>query len=66
MDSAELKLECLKLAMLQARIENTHGDRKAVAEISSEFYNHIVSPTESLAADNSPSIFSEPAKGKKK
>jgi len=41
MTTEELRLECMRLAMDQARRENKHADRDAVAEIFMWFYNRI-------------------------
>lgn len=38
MTDPEIKLRCLELAMAQAKIEAKQADRKAVAEIATEFY----------------------------
>jgi len=73
MTEIEARLECLKLALTQAKAESKHLDRKSIAEISTEFYNHIngspvsVQKQEPIStADKSPSIFSDPARPKKK
>lgn len=41
MSDQELKLRCLELAMVQAKLEGAHSDRKVVVEIATLFYNHI-------------------------
>ena len=46
MTAEELRLECLKLARDQARVENTAGDRKAVADIATEFYSFVIGAAE--------------------
>ena len=41
MTDPELRLKCMELAMEQARRENLHANRTAVAELQTWFYNHI-------------------------
>ena len=46
MDTHEIRLRCLELAINQARNEGTYGDLNHVAEISTRFYNHITEAPE--------------------
>ena len=68
MSEAELKLECLKLALLQAKIEGCHQNRASLVEIATQFYNHITTNVVKLdtkvkkPADKSVDIFAGPAK----
>ena len=67
MTDAEIRLRCMELAMQQAKLEGSHSDRNAVAEIQTWFYDRIVSepkPSETATgrkskkdADKAPEIF---------
>ena len=46
MDTHEIRLRCLELAISQCRIDGTYGRIEHVAEISTEFYNHITEAPE--------------------
>lgn len=45
MDSPELRLRCLELAMEQAKRENAPANRDLVAEIARQFYHHVMGET---------------------
>lgn len=46
MTNEEIRLECLKLGLGQAKVESRHMDRKAVAEIATEFYSFVIGHSE--------------------
>ena len=63
MTPEELRLECLKLAVLQAKIENVPADLDRIALITTRFYNHITETpadrqkSRKPVADKVPEIF---------
>ena len=65
MDSREIGLKCLELALTQARMEGQHGSIDRVAEIQTRFYNLIIPEPETdpeparkkPKADKAPKIF---------
>lgn len=60
MTDPELKLRCMELAMEQAKRENLHADRNAVAELQMWFYNRIIE-----CGDAAPAVQPEKADGKR-